>query len=194
MIIARFLQNTLKIRWCDMGLDITAYKNLQSFPGQYNEETDEVVNLNTGETVNWNNYFKPCINHHYAERAKDVNESLFYTFEDSIGFRAGSYIGYNYWREQLAKLAGYLASESECDSSHPYSTSAWKADSGAFWELISFSDCEGVIGTEVSKKLYQDFMDFEEHAKQVDDRFYELYVEWKTAFEYACVNGAVSFH
>ncbi|WP_335956158.1 hypothetical protein [Acinetobacter guillouiae] len=176
-----------------MGLDITAYKKLKAFNGQYNDGTDEVLNVETGLLVGWDDYFKPCINRNYVERATDVNEDQFYTFEDSIGFRAGSYGGYNNWREQLAKLAGYPCLDGEGDR-HLYSNGAWKAHNGAFWELINFSDCEGVIGTEVSKKLLKDFIDFEESAKQVGGYFHELYNEWKTAFEYAGENGAVDFH
>lgn len=57
------------------------------------------------------------------------------------------------------------------------------------------SDCEGVIGPEVSAKLVKDFADFDERAKTRGGKyFYALYCDWRKAFEMAADGGAVSFH
>jgi len=74
---------------------------------------------------------------------------------------ARSYGGYNMWREQLAKMAGYELTEydgpfKQKDKAH--AAGAWDKSEGPFWELILFSDCEGVIGTAVCKKLAKDFL------------------------------------
>lgn len=64
-----------------------------------------------------------------------------------------------------------------------------------FYELIDFSDCEGVIGPEVSAKLAKDFADWDEQAKRtLDDYDYEMYSNWHKAFKIASDGGAVIFH
>ena len=77
----------------------------------------------------------------------------------------------------------------------------YKPDSPPFLELINFSDSEGVIVPDVSKKLYNDFVNYENTIKQevdkwflkihpekiygVDDTkwFLSKYEEWKKVFE-----------
>ena len=62
--------------------------------------------------------------------------------------------------------------------------------------MINFSDCEGTIGTQTCQKLLQDFISFEEKAKQMsqDSYYFNLYVTWKEAMIIASENGAISFH
>lgn len=81
---------------------------------------------------------------------------------------------YNSWRDQLSAFV---------DDANPY----------AFFELINFSDCEGVLGPLVSKKLAYDFSMFEEQARNEGGIFYEIYMWWKKAFEIAADEGAVQF-
>ncbi|PSE43969.1 hypothetical protein C7G91_04810 [Acinetobacter nosocomialis] len=176
-----------------MGLSCTAYKKLSQFEGTYDDQSDSVLNEKTGLLVKDSDYFLPSLNSHFPNHAKELIDGGFYTFEEDYWFRAGSYSGYNNFREQLAKLAGYPALEGE-GNRHYHSNGAWKATSGPFWELINFSDCEGVIGTAYSKKLLADFKQFDEKAKELGEYFYESYSDWMTAFEFASDDGAVDFH
>lgn len=104
--------------------------------------------------------------------------------EERFSFRAGSYSGYNYWRNQLAVFAGFESAES-----------VWHGDlKGSFTEMINFSDCEGTLDAETCLKLYKDFCDNEGRAKEhPDDYFIEKYMEWKRAMEIASNNGQVDF-
>lgn len=157
-----------------MGLDITAYKNLKLVE---KPELDE-----DGEIVNWDSEWKPGASmewseKHFSGRGEGVNPNSVYTWEDSFGFRAGSYSGYGWWRRQLGQFA--------------------KGDD--FQELINFADNEGVIGPIVSKKLANDFsknleeaIEFAAHLESED--WLELYNLWHRAFEIASENGAVDFH
>jgi len=67
-----------------------------------------------------------------------------------IEFRAGSYSGYNKWRDELARRALDL----------PAAT-VWEDPSrfveAPFFELINFSDCEGTIGPDAASDLATDF-------------------------------------
>ncbi len=157
-----------------MGLDITAYSNINYLREDSN---DDDYDLDRKECFIW-------VNPDFPERAKNLKDGI-YSFEDDMNFRAGSYGGYNQWRNELAMFAGY---NNDRD--------AWDKTSGPFLELILFSDCEGCIDAEISKKLYKDFCDFDEKSKtyEEDSYFYIRYKLWKEAFELASNNGCVKFH
>lgn len=165
-----------------MGLDITAYKQIQKVEAIddggdfYVKGTDDLVD------------FHATINPDFKERAEDIEDNSCYSAVDSFGFKAGSYGGYNAWRNSLARIAGYKKVDGRFDSG------AWESREGAFYELINFSDCEGVIGSSVSKKLYQDFLSFDEKATQEGEYFYPTYINFMTAFKFASESGAVDFH
>jgi len=71
--------------------------------------------------------------------------------------------------------------------------------------LIYFSDCEGYIGTEASKILYDEFLEnygkveiflldeVKHENKPFDKLFLELYMDFMKAFYKAKENGAVCF-
>lgn len=124
-------------------------------------------------------------------------------------FRAGSYSGYNDWRNNLAEMAGYGCAENVWKDFPNIRYLKLKKIEGEeakikpFYELIFFSDCEGCIGPEIAKKLYKDFCDFDEQAKKFnkdplniepDDWFYIKYCAWKEAFRVASDSGIVLFH
>lgn len=116
-----------------------------------------------------------------------------YSYASSFGFRAGSYGGYNWWRDRLALFAyGVKANALWCDPSN---------EGRAFWELINFADNEGVIGPKTSAKLIGDFKRSAEAAEIYattlggDGAYWiEKYREWAKAFYIASDDGFVSFH
>lgn len=179
-----------------MCLDITAYEGLTKIDGvKYID--GEVYNKEL-ETVDCDDYsFVARLNPNFPGRADDVEDSGVYKASESFDFRAGSYGCYNMWRDRLAKLAGYPEGTYEqygkdCPS---HCVACWNGAQGPFSELIHFSDCEGVIGATVSKKLAADFAEFEEAAKtREDEQFFKLYQDWQKAFTMAANGGAVSFH
>jgi hypothetical protein len=128
-------------------------------------------------------------------------EPGYYVVEDSEWFYGRSYGGYNAWRNQLAEFAGYPVKTSSESGRTSADVGAWSAESGPFWELINFSDCEGYIGGTVAVKLAKDFQD---HAARVAgfvaldlkgrEAFAKGYAEIQAAFEYAVKhNGVVQF-
>ena len=153
-----------------MGLDITAYSDITL--------VDEAEDGEEGVAFLYANRDFP--NH---------NEGIegYYRYGSEYDFRAGSYSGYNEWRRQLARLAGYASDRA-----------VWEQPDleGPFVELINFSDCEGVIGPKLCAKLAKDFADFQDAADSVEDGlfFTELFNHWRTAFEIGADGGAVQFH
>ena len=172
-----------------MGLDITAYRQLKP---ALEVELDE-----SGYPKESDKYWKPGAAVQWAEenwpgRTEGIDSNTIYEFAKDFNFRAGSYGGYNRWRDMLAKLAGYGSAGD-----------AWnlvdRTFSGPFIELIDFADNEGVIGPKISAKLAKDFRDYEVKAKEFAETsgeswFWEKYQNWKKAFEMAADNGAVDFH
>lgn len=167
-----------------MGLDITAYRRLTKAEGV---ECDE-----DGEPVDWNRFTRirqsliDYTEEHWNGRAEGVEAGVYERDDDrEFKFRAGSYSGYNAWRDDLARFAG-----------HRTANHVWESHiDGPFVELIDFSDCEGIIGPVVAAKLAKDFADHQERAdKFADEWFRQKYADWRKAFEMAADGGAVDFH
>jgi hypothetical protein len=179
-----------------MGLDVSAYKGLKKLDAVYDVD-GEPIDPQTREPVG--DHFIAYVNHDFPGREVPLEDRCAYSYEDCESFWSGAYSRYNRWREQLAKFAGYPAepytqygnTSMRCDAA------AWagKCEGMPFVELVNFSDCEGVIGSEVSAKLARDFAEWDERAKATgDEYFYAKFQEWRRCFEFAADRGAVSFH
>lgn len=126
---------------------------------------------------------------------RGLTPDTWYAADYSNGFRAGSYGGYNRFREDLCRAA--LGVEPKEVWAAP---AAWAEK--PFYELINFSDAEGTIGPEAAADLYRDFAEHEERVLastglEGEDLiwFGELYAEWKEAFRVASEgHGLVQFH
>lgn len=169
-----------------MGLDITWYAKIVPAPDALLDRDGAPVD---------SNIVLCCPSLDFRERCTDIADGT-YLFGSSGSFRAGSYGGYNRWREQLAKLAGYPATPGDyIGPMHLHSNGAWVASEGLFHELIHFTDCDGVIGTSVSAKLASDFADFQDAADtHGGPDFCSIYAKFRAAFEAAADNGFVRFH
>src|SRR5690606_5907275 len=80
--------------------DITWYRGLTA--GKPGEGFDA-----DGDILYDEEWIKFYENPDFIERAAGIDSELAYKAEESDDFRAGSYGGYNAWRNQLAKVAGY---------------------------------------------------------------------------------------
>jgi len=129
-----------------MGLDITAYSNIKRLDAHLNDD-GEAVNNSNGEQVE-EYYFHAWKNPSFPGRADELVDGAVYTYEDCTGHGVG-YGGYYWWRNELAEMAGYPVGEYE--SGHGKEANHFggvlNSDSGPFYELINFSDCEGFICT-----------------------------------------------
>ena len=176
-----------------MGLDITAYSNIKRLDAFLNDDGDAVYS-GTDEAVK-ERYFHIWKNPSFPGRADDLVDDAIYTFEDCIGHGIG-YGGYYWWRNELAGLAGYPVSEHTVSfgKENNHFGGALNAESGPFYELINFSDCEGVIGAVVATKLLADFNTFNDQAEEIGGQFFEQFKHWKAAMKMASNNGCISFH
>lgn len=113
-----------------------------------------------------------------------------------FGFRAGSYGGYNDWRNQLAlMMLGMPAEQVWRMCEMPITATKAEAEKPLpFVELINFSDCEGFIGPKTCAKLSADFANNQKKADKGDAWFRQKYADWRKAFAIASEGGAVDFH
>ncbi len=183
-----------------MGLDISYYSNLKIVGPKTDEDSDYDYVIA---------YNAKCFEYQFGSLKRD------YLYEETVNsqygdFSAGAYSSYNQWRNDLAKMLGYKGAKEvwndiSFDTYKKFNLRKDKLDSISgdivdkvkpFYELINFSDTEGIIGSEISKKLYQDFVDFNDTAKSYTNynSFYDKYLEWLEAFKIASENGAVEFH
>jgi len=160
-----------------MGLDITSYSNLKK-----GKETEDSIYIGKGPE-------------HVARH--EYNEGWYEPTLETVGhhFRAGSYGGYNQFRGHLCAAVHGVECE-EFWTNEDY-------EGTPFYELIDFSDCEGVIGVEESKKLHAEFMlhkgifrrYLENTIDDSEDRnyFMEKYDDWTKAFSISAQGGALFF-
>lgn len=179
-----------------MGLDVHAYRKIKKLDALFDGDGSP-VNPVTREP--YEDYFRLYVSSYFPEQAEGLEDGV-YSYEDSGPFWSGGYVRYNIWREQLAKLAGYVPIWYESiegykpSGSLSHQAGAFVVEDGPFHELICFSDCDGIIGTVVSAKLAKDFAEWDEKIKSnSDDAFYIKYVQWQKCFEMAADDGAVHF-
>lgn len=172
-----------------MGVDITAYKQLQEQNCVCDEDGEPIDDVD----YDWVKFY---LNPDFPGRADDIKDETVYRYTDSEDMLSISYGGYNRLRNQLAELAGYPLGQYEqygqmYDS---YCCDCWNGKTGPFSEIINFSDCEGVIGTAISAKLAKDFADFQEKADlRGDSQFKKFYAGMRKGFEAASDGGAVKY-
>ncbi len=179
-----------------MGLDVTAYNNISPIDNEIDENGDVIGDIDYP-------YFVSYLNKIYQARCEGMTHEKPYRYDDEISLHAGSYSRYNEWRNQLAKFAGYPTIDIERYGQivTRYDEYVWRQESGDFWELIWFSDCESILGTATCKKLYNDFKlylpkldEFVCDYPVQNDWFKQKYLEWLELFKFASENGCVYFH
>lgn len=167
-----------------MGLDIIAYSDIDKIDKpmdgkEYRDKYGRDPDIKT--TLLYEFFFDPE-NWDFQQQLRGLEPGV-YSYDNSVSFRAGSYSGYNRWRNWLSVTMIGVSADQVWYNPIDYQYSP-------FYELINFSDCEGYIGTEVSKKLAEDFRNNRSKVPQGD---LDLYDEWMHAFELASNNGVVIF-
>ena len=168
-----------------MGLDILAFERV-TLTDEHPVEDEE------------GNYCGDADDHYPIYAQGDYQKQLggllpnrcYDTSGKTFHFRAGSYSGYSAWRDALS-IAG-LGVPSMRVWQEPATWSICP-----FYELINFSDCEGVIGPSMAYKLARDFRIQRETVRPrllAQGAWYaELYDLWQEAFELAANTGMVRF-
>lgn len=155
-----------------MGLDIAAYRKIKQ------EGMSNINDVAPDGMVR----FYPNADFPASRYGSIEGGGRLYSYAEEFRFCAGSYSGYNEWRERLARMIGTTPRR------------VWSGDKvKAFESLINFTDCEGVLCAEVCAALAGDFAKYQERANDEDEWFKELYALWHKAVEMAADDGALSF-
>jgi len=171
-----------------MSLQICAYSKLKKAEDQRVENYEPLSTEGECFVVGGNPDFPGRCDEFSEGMVVCIEGETYNEFNVGYGF-------YNNIRNQIAELSGYPLTPHKMYGQvwESYAAGAWKADCGPFWELINFSDCDGVIGTSVSKKLADDFKEYQEKADKLGKEFSEYYSMLRKSFELASDNGLVDF-
>lgn len=139
-------------------------------------------------------YLHVLHDHPEMERASDIKEGYYDLTGESFSFRAGSYSGYNFFRNLLSEAILGVPAKMVWERTEFY-------EKKPFFELINFSDCEGCMGPEVSKKLYNDFEEnkekfytFVKNKYQFESQFYtRVYDDFMTGYGMVGDEGVLIF-
>lgn len=167
-----------------MGLDISVYAIGEQpvTDGRNNETDDNIIRVFT----------------EFEGSLGDITPGL-YEAVHQFGFRAGSYSTYNRFRELVSMALLGRMPEQVWSDPHINPEAPGLA-------LVRFSDCEGCIGPDVSRKLAKDLIDHREAFRMValeeergdlawTQRWIDLYNQFIDAFEMvASIRGVVKFH
>jgi len=159
-----------------MGLDITAYGSVD-FSRRW---TPPAGSGEDAEPDDYNNWVRVYANPDFPTRAPGIETGHYWAADTvGIGLRAGSYSSYGRWRARLKEWAMTLWTPTE---------QLAEGRLYPFYELINFSDCEGVLGPEVCAVLARDFKP--DHPEGGSG----LYGALASAFNLAANTGCVCFH
>jgi hypothetical protein len=180
-----------------MGLDITAASKIVLLEaGKDSDPSDEI----------WSEYQARGIETvrlygaDFPQRTDGLVDGIYRVDGEVFKFHAGSYSGYNWWRNELSKFAwGRYAYDENYRLGDKRRYTVTKADQERpFYCLINMSDAEGAIGPKTSAMLAYDFQQFRAKADELADcgdyGFTTKYHEWQQAFELAMDSGVVIFH
>ncbi len=166
-----------------MGLDITAYERVLRIGGVPEDDVGDGA-WGRGNIVLY-------VNRDFPEQADQITHGEYRPEGERFAFRAGSYGGYNSWRNLLCRMANGMSADEFWDT---------PVGNRPFEPLINFSDCEGVIGPDTSALLAQTFAQYQHAAeafaaKTADGEYWlQKYNQWRKAFEIASHGGCVDFH
>lgn len=190
-----------------MGLDITAVSNVKILDTrpEYDEEIENAWGTEDYVHQDWiNEHFPHAVPAEYHGKRfllwQETDES------ESHSFRAGSYSGYGLFR---STLAGAFLGTKDLYMDRDEQNGDWekvhRAEGNPFYELINFSDCEGVFFGPVCEKLYNDFethRDFfvewvggnNPYPAWEAQGWINRYDDWLRGFDLARRDGVLSFH
>lgn len=161
-----------------MGLKIIAFEKAKLISENFKAKAEEIDF--DGEV------FRAKVNPDF-EAHDHLATGIYSAGGEGIEFMAGSYGTYNGLRRQLSLMAHDKEPQEIWNDRERYK-------GRDFYELIDFSDCEGVIGPTTAGKLYYDFRSYREaYHMQNNEWDNEVYDNWMKAMELASNDGIIIF-
>ena len=175
-----------------MGLDIIVYSKLEHQRDERVEEVMESLFSPLGEEI-----IEIC-EEEENRRCSDMAIGKWHRTDatQEAHFRAGSYSGYNQFRNLLAQAFHGVDAEDIWSDENSF-------EGTPFYEMIDFSDCDGVFGPGDSAKLCRNFEEgevkFQEFiAEKFEDddeagHWLEVYRDFKEGFRLAADEGILIY-
>lgn len=166
-----------------MGLDISVYQNYK------------VLDINEDDEDYDYDFQAFSIEEGWENRIKHLEKGKFYEGDQVAHLISYGYSTHNRFREQLLRLIGRDDLLKPEDGKIDWEK-LFPENKLPFYELVYFSDCEGVLDWETSEKLYKDFKDYESLANKVfkeDEYNLRRYNDWMETFELGKDKGVVVF-
>lgn len=181
-----------------MGLDVYGYRNVKQVVNPGVDDIDELTQLYFGS---------------YSYQGGDLVDGGYYDYESCDSSFSMGYGRYSGFRQEIAIIAGYEKVESIKPhySDDDYETKSYyyrfpyiayiyvnDFDYGdlPFLEMIAFSDAEGVICSKVCKKLYDDFVEYQDKAKEHfsdNEAYLKKYMDLMECFKCGSNDGFVIY-
>ena len=168
-----------------MGLDVGYYENLDAIELPAGAKSSDDIQ----EWMEENDVIEVRSGDGFLPRLDDLRPAFYKGSGRQGSFRAGSYGGYNRWRNELCQVMLGVNARVVWESPSKWSDSE-------FYELIDFSDCEGFIGPRTCAKLARDFMKNRKRFVQsplTTDYDAQIYDKFQAAFVLASDTGCVRF-
>lgn len=163
-----------------MGLGIIAFEKAKMISADFSANVKDLEYEGEGEA------FRVKINPHFSSH-DHLTDGIYVCEGRMIEFNSGSYGTYGGFRRDLCLLAHGVEPKIVWENPEMYET-------GDFYGLINFSDCEGAIGPTTAGKLYWDFKRHREaYLLQSNEWDAEIYDYWMKAMEYASNDGLLIF-
>jgi hypothetical protein len=166
-----------------MGLDVSVYQN------------NKVLDINEDDEDYDYDFHAFAQEEEWEDRIKNLEKDRFYEGDQVAHLVSYPYSSHNRFREELIRLIGRSDllyphdGKINWDKLHPEKNLP-------FYELIYFSDCEGVLDWQTSEKLYNDFKNHEFFANQFfkeEESNLRRFNNWMETFELGKDNGVVVF-
>ena len=159
-----------------MGLVVTSYRELIA------DKNNDGINLD-GQINKSKGWFQVIIQPHQQQLAPDLVNGGIYISPTEYSFSTGGVDVYKDWLKQLGDIFRCRGTElTFSDGVVP------------FLELFDFTEAQGYLGHQLSKKLANDFRLFEHFAKNENPTFNRIYGCFRHAFLFSSwSNGAVRF-
>lgn len=183
-----------------MGLDIGIYTNKIQLKNTNNIDIEE------------GDYIDPSYNGNFVLQTGTLNINKLYSGKNEYSFRAGSYKGYGEFRRSLYYLLYDNDTKIEDYWDKYYKLSfinisrlfklkridnekiKYPIENLPFFEILYFSDCEGIIDSIVCNKLHKDFSNYREdyHKKYTKQEYWiNTYDSFMDAFELSGKNNGI---
>lgn len=162
-----------------MGLDIVAHSKIEPVTDLPEDEDDR---YEAG-------FIRAYVLTGFDQSLRGLEDGQWYrSTGDTLHFCAGSYSGYNHFREALSRAVYDVDPATVWANPDAYRDRP-------FFELINFADNEGTIGPEAAADLAADFDEWADtvHERLDDDYYRAKYDEWRAAFHLAAGSGLVNF-